>query len=57
MKCGYYVSTPKSRLLEECSMRAGLAFYDAMRLGPVAVTPITHWPVQQRGNKAKRRRP
>lgn len=55
MKCGYYVSTPKSRLLEECQLWAALALYDAMRKGPVAVS-LLPGPVQQQGNTAKRRR-
>lgn len=35
MKIGFSVSTPHSRLIEQCQMWATLAMHDALRKGPV----------------------
>ena len=35
MKCGYSVSTPASRLADQCQMWAFLAWFDAAQYGPV----------------------
>lgn len=40
IKPGYYCSTPRSRLIEEASMWAFLAMYDALQRGPVCFCPI-----------------
>ena len=40
MRVGYTVSTPWSRFCEHCEMWAALAYYDAIRVGPVAVSRL-----------------